>query len=329
MASSGVWALFRHVAGRAGQIIPLLVGVLVVNFLIIHAAPGDPVYALVGNYPVPDSYYKQMRHDFGLDKPLPVQLLIYLERVAHGDLGYSFAQRQPVLDVILHRLGPTVLLVGTAWAVAGVVGIAMGIASSLSPYSVRDHLLTGFTVFGYSLPVFWLGQILILLFAIGLGWLPAQGMSSPREEYGGVRHYIDVARHLVLPAVALSLQFLAINARLTRNSMLDVLKKEFITTGRSKGLPESRIIVRHALQNALLPVVTIMGFNLGFLFTGSSLVETVFGWPGIGRLLFDSVSTRDYPVLLGIFFGSTVMVFLANFLTDTAYAFLDPRVRYQ
>ncbi len=320
---------FRHAVGRAVQIIPLLAGVLIVNFVIIHAAPGDPVYALVGNYPVPDSYYKEMRHNFGLDRPLPVQLAIYLERVAQGDLGYSFAQRQSVLDVILHRLGPTVLLVGTAWALAGVVGIAMGVASSLAPYSARDHFVTGFAILGYSIPVFWLGQILILLFAIGIGWLPAQGMTSAREDYTGLAHVLDVGRHLILPAIALSLQFLAVNARLTRNSMLDVLRRDYITTGRSKGLRESTIIVRHALLNALLPVVTIMGFNLGFLFTGSSLVETVFGWPGIGRLLFDSVSTRDYPVLLGIFFGSTVMVFLANFITDTAYALLDPRVRYQ
>lgn len=320
-------SLGRYILSRVAQAIPLLLAVIVVNFLVIHLAPGDPIYALVGDYPAPEAYVRQLRAEFGLDKPLPTQLLLYLGKVARGDLGYSFAQRRPVFDVILDRLGATVLLVGTAWLLAGVLGIVIGILASLRPHSPLDHTTTVFSLLGFSFPVFWLGQLMMLLFALALGWLPAQGMRSIRGEFTGLRYWSDVGAHLVLPALALSTRFLATNARLTRASMLEVLSKEFITTARAKGLPEFQVVTRHALRNALLPVVTVMGFNLGFLLTGSALVETVFAWPGVGRLLFDSISTRDYPVLLGIFVVVALSVVIANLLTDVTYAFLDPRIR--
>lgn len=284
--------------------------------------------ALVGNFPAPEEYVKELRRELGLDKPLPTQLFLYLGKVARGDLGYSFAQRRPVLNVILERMGATLLLMGTAWLLAGVFGVTMGILSSLRKHSLLDYTTTIVSLIGFSIPVFWLGQLLMLLFAIVLSWLPAQGMRAIREDFTGLRYYLDIAAHLVLPALALSTRFLAINARLTRASMLETLGKEFITTARAKGLGELRVILRHGLRNALLPVVTVMGLNLGFLFTGSALVETVFAWPGVGRLLFDSISTRDFPVLLGVFVVVAVTVIIANLLTDVAYAFLDPRIRY-
>lgn len=321
--------LVRYVLYRLAQVIPLVFGVIVITFLIIHLAPGDPVLALVGNFPAPEEYVTRLRQDLGLDKPLPVQLLLYLGKVAQGDFGYSFAQRRPVLNVIFERMGATLLLAGTAWLLAAVLGVAMGILSSLRQYSLVDHATTVAALIGFSVPVFWLGQLLMLLFSVGLGWLPPQGMQSIREEYTGLRYYLDIGAHLILPALALSTRFLAINARLTRSSMLDALGREFITTARAKGLPELRVILHHGLRNALLPVVTVMGLNLGFLFAGSALVETVFGWPGVGRLLFDSISTRDYPILLGIFVVVALTVIIANLLTDLAYAVLDPRIRYK
>ncbi len=321
--------LGHYILYRLAQVIPLVFGVIVVTFLIIHLAPGDPVLALVGNFPAPEEYVTRLRQDLGLDKSLPVQLLHYLRKVAQGDLGYSFAQRRPVLNIIFERMGATLLLAGTAWLLAAVLGVAMGILSSLRQYSLVDHATTVAALIGFSVPVFWLGQLLMLIFSVGLGWLPPQGMQSIREEYTGLRYYLDIGAHLILPALALSTRFLAINARLTRSSMLDALGREFITTARAKGLPELRVILHHGLRNALLPVVTVMGLNLGFLFAGSALVETVFGWPGVGRLLFDSISTRDYPILLGIFVVVALAVIIANLLTDLAYAVLDPRIRYK
>lgn len=318
----------RLILSRVAQSIPLLVGVIVVNFLIIHLAPGDPVQALLGDYPAPETYVAQLREEFGLDKPAHVQLLRYLGKVARGDLGYSFAQRAPVLDIIVERAWTTLLLVGTAWLIAAVLGIALGVLSSLRPYSTVDNTASVVSLVGFSIPVFWLGQLLMILFAVRLGWLPTQGMSTVREEFTGLHHYIDIAAHLLLPAAALSTRFLAINTRLTRASMMEVLNSDYVTTARAKGLPEARVIVRHALRNALLPVVTIIGFNLGFLLAGSALVETVFAWPGIGRLMYDAVAVRDHPVLLGVFIVVTVTVVVANLVTDVAYAVLDPRIRY-
>jgi peptide/nickel transport system permease protein len=321
--------LSRYILERALQAVPLLAGVIVVNFVLIHLAPGDPVQALVGDFPAPPEYVRALRREFGLDRPLPVQLVRYVAHAARGDFGYSFAQRRPVLRVILERAPATALLVATAWAAAAVLGPALGTAAALRRNSLWDHLTMVGALAGFSIPVFWLGQLLVLAFALWLGWLPAQGMEAVRQSLSGARHAGDVVRHLILPALTLCPQFLAVNARLTRTSLLDVLHKEYVSTARAKGLPERRVIVRHALRNALLPVVTILGYTLGFLLTGSALVETVFAWPGVGLLLFNSLSTRDTPVLIGIFALAALTAVLANLATDLVYASLDPRVRYQ
>lgn len=324
----GARLLIRYVLHRVAQTIPLLLGVIVVNFLLIHLAPGDPVQALVGDFPAPPEYVREVRHEFGLDRPLGVQLVRYLEHAATGDLGYSFAQRRPVVRVILERAPATALLVLTAWACAAMLGPALGIVAALRRNSVLDHLTMTAALGGFSIPVFWLGQLLVVAFALTLGWLPAHGMQAVRQQLTGPAHLADVIRHLVLPVLALCPRFLAVNARLMRTSLLDALHREYVTTARAKGLPEVRVLARHAVRNAVLPVITIMGFDLGFVLTGSALVETVFAWPGVGLLLFNSLSTRDYPVLLGIFSLAAVTAVLANLATDVVYGYLDPRIRY-
>jgi peptide/nickel transport system permease protein len=320
--------VLTYVLSRLAQAVPLVLGILVVNFLIVRLAPGDPVLALVGDFPAPEEYVRQLRHAMGLDRPLATQLGLYLARVAQGDLGYSFAQQRPVLIVIAERIGPTLLLAGTAWLLAAVGGVAVGLVAALRRRSWLDHAAMAAALVGFSMPVFWLGQVLMLLFAIVFGWLPAQGMRATRTEFAGLRYVLDVAAHLALPVLALSTRFLAVNARLTRASMLEVLGREFVTTARAKGAPETSVVLRHGLRNALLPVVTVMGLNLGLLLTGSALVETVFAWPGVGRLLFDSISTRDFPVIQGIFLAVSITVVVANLLTDVLYAYLDPRIRF-
>ena len=318
----------RFIVQRLLQAIPMVIGVVVINFLLIHLAPGDPVSALVGDFPAPPEYIQQVKTRYGLDKPIPVQLFNYLKNVARGDLGYSFAKRDAVSHVVGTRMGNTLVLTVTALLFSTIAGMILGVIAARRPYSIADNIITTVGLLGYSIPVFWLGQIMILVFAVKLGWLPAQGMRDQRL-FGasGFASFTDLLKHLVLPAMALSFQFLAVSTRITRASMLEVMDKEYITTARAKGLSDTTVRVRHALRNALIPVVTVFGFQAGFVFAGSALIETVFAWPGIGRLLFESVLLRDYPVLLGILLLVAVTVLIMNLLTDIAYGYLDPRIR--
>lgn len=317
-----------YILQRLLQAIPLLLGVVVISFTIIHLAPGDPIQALVGDFPAPEEYIRRVRADFGLDRSLPEQLFAYLGNLTKGNLGYCFANRRAVLDIIGERLPATALLTLTGLGFAAVVGVFLGILSSRRPYSWLDNLASTLSLLSFSVPVFWLGQILIVIFALWLGWLPAQGMHSLRAEATGFARYLDVGAHLAAPAFALSARFLALNSRLTRASMLEVLGRDYIVTARAKGLTDGQVLFRHALPNALLPIVTIIGYNFGFVLAGSALLETVFGWPGLGRLLYDSIFARDFPVLLGIFLVVAISVILANLLTDILYGYLDPRIRY-
>jgi peptide/nickel transport system permease protein len=318
----------RYVLGRFFQAFPLLLGVVTIVFVLIHLAPGDPVLALVGDFPAPEEYVRKVREEFGLDRPLIEQYVRYVGNLARGEFGYSFVQRRPVLQVIGERAAATGLLTGTALVVATLLGVGLGLIAARRPSTVLDATVSGAAVVGFSVPVFWVGQLLILLFAVTLGWLPAQGMVSLRVGPTGWDRVLDVASHLVLPATALALRLVAMTTRLTRASLLEVLGQEFIRTAEAKGAGPRRVLGRHALPNALLPLVTFVGYNLGFLLAGSALIETVFGWPGVGRLLYDSVFTRDYPVLLGIFLMVSLSVVLANLLTDLLYAYLDPRIRH-
>ncbi|HEY8370867.1 MAG TPA: ABC transporter permease [Thermodesulfobacteriota bacterium] len=319
--------LAEYLAARVAAGVPLVVGVVTLVFVLVHAAPGDPTLALVGDFPVPDEYRAQIRETFGLDRPIAEQYVRYVASLLRGDLGFSYAQRRPVLDVVLERAGATALLTGTALLFSTATGILLGALAARRPFSWLDHAIGGGSLVGFSVPVFWLGQIFILVFAVLLGWLPAQGMVSLRADPQGLGRVLDIAAHLVLPALALGLRQVAMTARLTRASLLEVLSRDFIRSAHAKGASRARVLLGHALPNALLPVVTFVGYNLGFLLAGSALVETVFGWPGLGRLLYDSVFSRDYPVLLGIFLTVSLTVVAANIVTDLLYAYLDPRIR--
>ncbi|MFA5552706.1 MAG: ABC transporter permease [Trueperaceae bacterium] len=326
--SEGGNGLLVYVLRRLVNAVPLVLGVVVVNFALINLAPGDPVTALIGEFPAPAEYVEQVRRDFGLDRSLPERLWLYLTNMVQGDLGFSFANRQPVLDLLLERLGRTLTLMLTAVVIASLIGLVLGVISAQRPHSAVDRAATGFALAGYAIPEFWLGQLLILVFAVGLGWLPAGGFRSVRVEYAGFALFLDQVKHMILPMAALSFRYMAITTRLTRASLLEVMSEQYIVAARGRGLSETTILWRHALRAAALPVVTVIGYNFAFIVAGSALVETVFGWPGIGRLMYDSIYTRDYPVLLGILLFVSVTVIIVNLITDAFYAVLDPRVRY-
>lgn len=327
-AEGGGGGLAVYALRRVINAVPLILGVIIINFALIALAPGDPVTSLIGEYPAPPEYVERVRQDFGLDRSLPERLVRYVSNVVRGDLGFSFANRQPVLTLLLQRLGRTLVLMLSTVLVASVVGLLLGVMAARRPGSLTDRGATGFALVGYAVPEFWLGQLLILVFAVSLGWLPAGGFRSVRVEYTGMAAVWDSFRHMILPMAALSFRYMAITTRLTRASLLEVMSAQYITAARGRGLSERAVLWRHALRAAALPVVTVIGYNFAFIVAGSALVETVFGWPGIGRLMYDSIYTRDYPVLLGILLFVSVTVILVNLITDALYAVLDPRVRY-
>ena len=257
-----------------------------------------------------------------------VQLGVYLSRMFRGNLGFSLYFNQPVLDLILQRLPATILLMATQLIFAVLAGMLLGIAAARRPYSLLDNATTSLALVGYSMPVFWTGLLLVLLFSVRLGLFPSGGMVSAREHLTGVAAVVDVFHHLLLPALTLGLVNLALYARLTRTSMLDVLSQDYIRTARAKGLGELRVTRRHGLRNALLPVVTITGIDLGRMVGGAVLTETVFAWPGVGTLTFTALQTRDYPLIVGVFVLVSIAVILANLLVDVTYGLLDPRIRY-
>jgi peptide/nickel transport system permease protein len=315
-----------YVVSRLGRLIPVCFLVVVFNFLLIHMAPGDPVQLLAGEAASPE-YVARIRAEFGLDQPIHRQLLVYLGKVLQGDLGRSFQFRQPVASLIVSRIPATLLLMLTALVVAVIVGVGLGLLASGRPDSWVDQTARLVSLLGFSVPIFWLGQMLLLLFALWLAWLPVQGMRSLREPKTGLAGVLDVLRHLVLPAVSFAFYNIALFSRLTRGAMVTILQEDFIRTARAKGLNERRIFLGHALRNALLPLVTVIGANVGLLLVGSVLTETVFGWPGLGRLMYEALYARDYPVLMGLFLFVSVAVVLANLATDLSYARLDPRIR--
>lgn len=325
---SGSKALGRFTLERLLNAVPLLFGVVVINFLLISLSPGDPVTALIGEFPAPPDYVERVRSEYGLDRPVHERLVLYLGNVLQGDLGYSFANRQPVLDLVLERLGRTLVLMFTTVVFATAIGVILGVLAAGRPHSPVDSGSTGFALLGYSIPEFWLGQILILIFAVGLGWLPAGGFRDIRANYSGFPAILDMARHMVLPMLALSFRYMAITTRLTRASLLEVMNSDYILAARARGISDRRVLWEHGLRAAALPIITVIGYNFAFIVAGSALVETVFGWPGVGRLMYDSLFTRDYPVLLGILQLVSLAVIVVNLLTDIAYALLDPRVRY-
>jgi peptide/nickel transport system permease protein len=312
---------------RLWQIIPVLLAIAVMNFLLVHLAPGDAADVLAGQSGQGTAeYINQLRHDFGLDKPLYVQLLIYFGKLLRLDLGYSLVQQAPVLNLILDRLPATLLLMVTAIVLAIALGVVFGVTAAKRRGSLLDNIVSVGALVTYATPVFWLGLMLIVFFSAILNVLPSVGFAKIGTSATGLAYALDVFRHLVLPAVTLALFYVAVYTRLMRASMLEVLGLSFITTARAKGLTENRIAWAHAAPNAILPVVTIAGVMFGNMLGGSILVETVFGWPGLGRLVFDALLQRDLNLLLGILFMSSLVVVLANIVVDLVYGIIDPRI---
>ncbi len=317
----------RFFIRRAVQSLFLILILIAVNFLLIHVAPGNPVHMLAGQSG-DEKYYEFIRAKFGLDQPLTTQLWIYLSGVLRGDLGYSLGYQQPVLRVILERIPATLLLMLSAILLSTTVGVVLGVEAARRENSFIDRAINTVALLGYSIPSFSIGLLLLIVFALHIGLFPAQNMSSANQELTGLTYLLDVLRHLTLPAATLAIVQFAQVMRLTRTQMLTVLRENFITTARAKGLRERQVIYGHALRNALIPLVTILGSDFGTLLSGAVLVETVFAWPGLGRLLIDSIAMRDYPVLMGIFLMISISVAVANLCTDLVYSLLDPRVKY-
>lgn len=319
--------LRNYIIKRSVQAIPLIFGVIILNFTLIHLAPGDIALIMAGEDAAPE-YVEALRTKFGLDKPIHEQLMIYISNILKGDFGYSFANRQPVVKCILERVPATVLLISCSMLFSISIGILLGVNASKSPYSRADNATTVGSLLGFSIPNFWLGIMLMLVFSLTLGIFPVQGMYTVGVEMSGIERLIDIARHLVLPALVLGTAKTARYARMTRATMLDVLDQDYIITARAKGCNGRLVLFDHALKNALLPVVTMIGLNFGSIITGATLTETVFAWPGIGRLMKDSIFRRDYPVLMGLFIMVSISIIIATILTDILYAYLDPRIRY-
>jgi peptide/nickel transport system permease protein len=309
---------FSFTVRRLVQIVPTIIVIAIVNFVLIRLAPGDPALYLVGATQAPPEVYEQLRRELGLDQSILVQLYYYLERLAHLDLGYSYIQQAPVIDLILARLPATFLLMGTAFVFASIIGIVLGVLAAKRANTATDSAIVLTALAGYSMPVFWLGQILVLIFSLYLGWLPSQGMYSMRENYEGFAYVLDVARHLILPACTYAVLHIALVFRLTRGKMLEVIVQDYMLTARAKGAGPWRALFRHALPNALLPVLTVLGVNLGYMIAGSVLTENVFAWPGMGRLIFEALESRDYPVISGIFLMVSVMVIVVNMTSLSA-----------
>ena len=315
------------VVRRLLQLVPVVLGIAAMNFLRVKRAPGDAADILAGQMGHATlEFPQQLRREFGLDLPLIEQFLIYMGRLLTLDLGVSFLQQQPVLDLILDRLPATLVLMVTAISLAGVLGVGLGVAAARRQGSWIDNLVSVSALIIYATPAFWLGLMLIVLFSIKLDLLPSGGMMQIGAGKTGLAYALDVARHLILPAATLGLFYVAIYTRLMRAAMLEVYGLDFITAARAKGLSEGVIAWTHALRNALLPVVTLAGVQIGHLLGGSVLVETVFGWPGLGRLVFDALLQRDLNLLLGILFVSSVVVVIANLIVDLLYGLLDPRI---
>lgn len=316
---------------RAGKALVVVLGVVIINFFLIRMAPGDPAAVLAGQAGATDAaYVEQLRTAFGLDQPLLTQLALYMKGVARLDLGFSYRNHVPVLDLIAERLPATFLLMSCAFVFSIVLGVLLGVIAARARYNNRGRWVDTAVMSGalvlYATPLFWLSLMGILLFSVVLGWLPAFGMETVGANLGGWARAWDIAEHLILPVVTLGCFFMAVYVRLTRASMLEVIGMEFVKTARAKGVAPGRVIRVHVLRNALLPVITFAGIQLGQMAGGAVLTETVFAWPGIGRLMFDALLQRDYQLLLGIFLVTSVLVVVFNLITDIIYRLVDPRI---
>lgn len=312
-----------YVLRRIVALIPVLIGISLVAFLLLQLVPGDPALALLGPMARPENL-AELREALGLNEPIVVQYLRWLGRVLQGDLGTSIQLRTPVLPLLLERFANTLILTVAATIIATLIGVAAGMISATRQFSLFDRVSMILALFGNSMPAFWLGLMAILIFSLHLGWFPASGMWP----ITGERNLLTLLHHLTLPAVTLGIAAAAVTARITRSSMLEVIRQDYVRTARAKGLRERTVVLGHALQNALLPVLTVVGVQFGFLLGGAVLTETVFSWPGIGLALYNAISMRDFPVVQGgVLLVATAFV-LVNLVVDLLYAVIDPRIHY-
>lgn len=325
----GQESLRMHIAKRIAYAIPTILFVITLNFFLIHLSPGDPIVILAGEQATDPEYLDMMRQRYGLDRPLYVQFVMYLGKVVCGDLGFSWRYKETVLGLIMDRLPATLLLTVSSIIFATIVGIILGVHASRKPYSLSDNIITITSLIGYSMPIFWLGLMFILIFSINLNLFPAGGLRTIGAPLAGINLFIDILHHSILPIIVLGTNSLALVARLTRGNMLEVLGMDYILTARSKGLTESAVLYKHALKNVMLPIVTVVGLQARWLFAGAILTETIFSWPGMGRLMYESLLFRDYPTILGVLIITTILVIIANLIADIFYSSLDPRIRYR
>ena len=305
--------MLQYIIKRLVSTIPVLIGISLLLFFMLRMLPGDPAQVLAGQMATQEDI-ELIRHQLGLDRPIHVQYAFFLSRLARFDLGRSARTQNPVTEEIWARLPNTMLLAVVAITLACLFGIPAGIISAVRPYTWIDYLVTSTAIFGISMPVFWLGLMLVVVFAVWLHWLPAGGTGS--------------WQHVILPSLTLAAFVVAFIARMTRSSMIEVLSQDYTTTARSKGLKEQVVVIKHALKNALIPIITVVGLQFGLLLGGAVLTETVFAWPGLGRLIVDSILARDYPVIQGAILVFGLLYILVNLVVDLLYAYVDPRIRY-
>jgi peptide/nickel transport system permease protein len=316
--------MLRLILRRALEAVPTLFLLTLLSFLLVHVVPGGPATAMLGEQATPE-LTAQINHSLGLDRPLAVQYLIWLGHLLQGDFGYAYTQHDTVFRLILANLPRTLLLLGTAIVISHLVAIAVGIYQATHRNGWVDHALTAIVYFLYSMPSFWLGIILIFTFAYATGWLPAGGITDPTDLHPGLGEF---ARHLVLPVATLVLLTVAGWSRYVRSSMTEALVQDYIRTAQAKGVSGTRLLVRHAFKNALLPLITLAGLSLPFLFSGAVIIESVFNYPGMGLLFWDAAASRDYPILLAIVVIVGVLTVLGNLLADVLYGWADPRIKY-
>lgn len=319
--------IMKYVGKRLLQGVPIILAIIVINFFLLNLAEGDAVDVLAGEAgSATPEYMAQLRAKFGLDQPLPVQLAVYLKNALALDLGYSFRHDMPVSDLIFDRFFATGLLMISTILLAVGFGILLGLLAAMRLNTWKDAVITVFALITYATPLFWVGLMMIVVFSLKLGWLPTSGMENVAAFYEGWDKVKDISVHLILPTVTLSLFYLALYTRMMRASMLEQYGQDYVVTARAKGLTERRITFVHVLRNALLPVVTMAGVQVGALIGGSVIVESVFAWPGLGMLAFESLFARDLNLLLGIFMLSSILVIVVNLIVDIIYCFLDPRI---
>lgn len=317
--------MLRYIQRRLLVSIPILFLVTVLMFALLQFTPGDPLSAYMSSdQPMPPAQEQALRHRLGLDRPAPIRYLYWLKETAQGNMGFRAKTYEPVTDAIQRRIGPTLLLMGVSMFIGISLGIGLGVLSAVKQYSFLDTLMTIFAFLGISFPVYLAGLLALYLFSLRVGWFPAGGLSTAGEGFS----LGDRIHHLILPALIISVNYIASTMRYTRSAMLDVLGLDYVRTARAKGLRERVIILRHGLRNALLPVITIIGAFVPNLVGGAVFIESIFSWPGLGRLYLEGIEARDYPLIMGMTLILAVVILLANLVTDIAYGLVDPRIRY-